>query len=92
MLEEVWVCLVVILSILALVKNDVTYRNHKMIGDAIYAYNMRMILDGRSEEIQVGYDDIESYDETYLRFWDWGPTRILSPEKYEIIKPYIWEE
>lgn len=92
MAKEVWFGLVAILSILAFIKNDVTYRHHKMIGNAIYAYNMRMILYGGSGESQVGYDDMESYNETFLRFWDWGPTRILSPEKYEIIKPYIGEE
>lgn len=92
MAKEVWFGMVAILSILAIIKNDVTYRHHKMICNAIYAYNMRMILDGRLGEIQVDYDDMESYHETFLRFWDWGPARILSPEKYEIIKPYIGEE
>ena len=87
----IFICFV-IFSFILLAKNNVTYRHHYRIGCAIYAYKLQLIEERRLEESQVDYDDMENYDATLLRFWDWGPTRILPPEKYEIIKPYIMEE
>jgi hypothetical protein len=37
----------------------------------------------------VDYNDEESYEKTLFRLWDWGYTRILPKDKFEIIKPYI---
>lgn len=37
----------------------------------------------------VDYDDMENYVVTLWRLWDWGYTRILPKDKFEIIKPYI---
>ena len=79
-----------------LVKNDVTYRNHAIITDAIFKYRMDAIdkavkngtiLDGVKYE--VGYDDMLDYNSTLMRIFDWGYENILPNDKFEIIKPYI---
>ena len=84
--------LYMLIAVVILIKNNVTFQQHEKVINAIYAYSMKLIEEHRWEDIQVEFDDMEPYDRTMLRLWDWGPTRILPPEKYEIIKPYIMEE
>lgn len=38
---------------------------------------------------EVSPSDMETYDSTLWRLWDWGYTRILPKEKFELVKPYI---
>lgn len=68
-------------------KNKITYEKVKKISEAIYAYQIDCIKNGVSSI--VDYKDKEDYDETFWRLWDWGYTRILPKDKFEIIKPYI---
>ncbi len=76
-----------VLCIVMLIKNEVTYRQRIKILKAIEEYNNMCY---EHEKISnVDYDDIEEYDSTFFRFWDWGYTRILPKDKFEIIKPYI---
>lgn len=83
---------VVILALLIvfLIKNEWTCRMHGKIGDAVLAYQLDRI---RNHDIAgsnlVSVWDSESYEKTLFRLWDWGYTRILPPEKFELIKPYI---
>ena len=79
----------VLFGVFMLIRNEITYRNHRIIGDAIYAYGMDCILNGTFLSREVCYDDVESYEKTIFRLWDFGYTRLLPPEKFEIIKPYI---
>lgn len=79
----------VIYIVFAILKNENTYRNHQKIIDAIYDYQIDMLNKGCYFFIRVNYADAESYYDTYKRWWDWGYTRILPPEKFEVIKPYI---
>ena len=78
--------LMVFLIILAF-KNENTFNNHCMILNAIYMYRTDCIR--KWIELSVDYDDKENYIKTVFRFWDWGYTRILPKDKFEIIKPYI---
>lgn len=32
---------------------------------------------------------MESYDSTFRRFWDWGYTKILPPNYFKLIEPFI---
>jgi hypothetical protein len=66
----------------------VTYRNHDIIIDAMYAYHVDAIKRGKCE-YEVNWSDIEEFDDTFRRLWDWGYKNILPKEKYEIIKDYI---
>lgn len=78
--------LMVFLIVLAF-KNANALNNHLRISDAINKYHADCIRKGI--ELSVDYDDEEDYDRTLWRLWDWGYTRILPKDKFEIIKPYI---
>lgn len=81
-------CATVIVCCLAiLAKNDFTFNNHMAIIDAICDYQIDCVINGTDE--QVDYADVEDYDVTLLRLWDWGYTRILPKDKFDLIKPYI---
>ena len=66
---------------------NVAYKNRDIILDAIYAYQLDELH--RNREWQVDYEDMEVYERTVWRLWDFGYTRILPKEKYEIVKEYI---
>ena len=86
----VWViCLALTVFVgLIAIKNGVTFRAHMTISYAIHRYTTEQILNERYE-FDVTYDDMESYEKTLFRIWDWGYKRILPPDKFEIVKPYI---
>lgn len=79
--------LALIFSFVILIKNNVTLNNHTIVGEAILAYRLHCIHN--HTEAVVDWDDEESYNKTLFRIWDWGYTRILPPDKFEIIKPFI---
>lgn len=88
--------LVMFVGVIMLIKNNVTYRNHEIISDAIFKYRMDAIdkavkngtiLDGVKYEVE--YDDMVDYNTTLMRIFDWGYENILPEDKFEIIKPYI---
>lgn len=85
------VFLALIWCLSSLIKVEVTYRNHIIISSAIHRYSIQLIKEGRYDitAFPVKYEDMEDFDDTQKRFWDWGYTRILPPEKFELIKPYI---
>lgn len=72
-----------------LVKNENTCRQRNKINKAIYHYHIFCAREKIAED--VDYVDKEHYNKTLFRLWDWGCTRILPKEKYEIIKMYIKE-
>lgn len=76
---------------LMIIKNEITYRNHRIISNAILNYQMAMIK-ARIYDYYVDYSDMEEYETTWRRLWDWGYKNILPKEKYEIIKDYIEKE
>lgn len=68
-------------------KNDNTYKNRMIIINAVYEY---IIFCHKNNIVpSVDYEDMESYDATDRRFWDWGYTKILPEDKYELVKPFI---
>jgi hypothetical protein len=71
-----------------LIKNNVTHTNRLIIIEAIFKYKMSLI-EKHIYECEVNYEDMELYDKTFNRFWDWGYKRILPKEKLEIIEPFI---
>lgn len=78
---------ILILGVIFGVKNWVTFMNHDKINNAIHLYEMQCLY--KTKEPLVSYEDMESYESTLFRLWDWGYKRILPPEKFEIIKPFI---
>ena len=73
-----------------MIKNLRTYDVHMTISKAIYSYRIACIEAWNLNDLDlVKYNDAENYIKTVFRFWDWGYTRILPKDKFEIIKPYI---
>lgn len=88
--------LVGLAGVVMMVKNTVTYRNHNIIADAIFAYRMDAIDKACKNgtimygvKYEVNYDDMRDYNETVMRIFDWGYKHILPEDKFEIIKPFI---
>ena len=73
-------CLIIL--ILAWLKADNAMDMQIYIASGIHHY----ILAGGTD---ITYADMESYLKTVYRFWDWGYTRILPPDKFEKIQPYL---
>lgn len=78
------VCLMVLM-----VRNEIVYRNRDLVRKSIFAYHKDRIEQGLYFDFEVDYSDMEEYEKTLFRLWDWGYKRILPKGKYEIIKEYI---
>jgi hypothetical protein len=76
-----------IFCIVMMIKNEFAHKNRIKILIAIRDYKMHCATYYEPEE--VDWADMEHYDKTLYRLWDWGCTRILPKEKYEIIEPFI---
>lgn len=85
------VCSVALVGLIVLLfKNANTLRNQTKILCAIKKYRIDCIKNHQYEDMDcVEYRDMETYMTTFWRLWDWGYTRILPKDKFEIIKPYI---
>ena len=83
--------LAILAGVVILIKNINAFKNQIIISDAICRYGCELIQRGEYNilNLPVTYDDMEDYDRTLWRLWDWGYKRILPPEKFELIKPYI---
>lgn len=87
-LAFIGLCIIALIFCLMMMKkNDNTCAMHMKIIYAIYKYRLQCIE--QRETAKVNYDDMESYERTLFRLWDWGYTHILPKEKFEIIRPYI---
>lgn len=82
---EMFLKIYLIVCAIALLKNECTAYMRMKISDAIISYQLNRDFFGRI----VSLNDMEDYDSTFYRWWDWGYTRILPPEKFKIIKPWI---
>lgn len=91
MIFVIFVFIIYFAFIYFLIKNGITYRWHVLITNAIFLYHVdcESNLEIDLREKIVSYNDLESYDATLFRFWDWGYKHILPKEKFEIIEPYI---
>lgn len=81
------VCVELLFFFFMIYRNYVTFKNRNIISAAIHDYHLYELHHDR--EWLVDYEDKEPYDQTLWRFWDFGYTRILPKEKYEIVKEYI---
>ena len=72
------------------VKGCVTTSHHWRINDAIYLYRMECIQN--HVESEVSQADMEDFNETLWRLWDWSDKRILSREDYAKIEKYIGQQ
>lgn len=74
-----------------LAKNENTHKNRLIIINAIHDYYCYRIDLGEDPFAHVNYSDMEDYDKTLNRLWDWGYENILPPGKFEVIKHFIKE-
>lgn len=82
----------IVFGVVLFIRTNVAYRNQTIIGDAVLAYSIDMINRDMFEAIEVRFRDIEPFERTMFRLWDFGYTRLLPPDKFEIIRPYIEEK
>lgn len=85
------ICGLALISVIVLsFKNTNTAKNHIKILNAIMDYQNDCVQKNMFKEARdVSFEDKEDYNNTFWRLWDWGYTRILPKDKFEIIKPYI---
>ena len=90
---KVWVVILIIALIICwfiMLRIPVVDHNRDVIIEAIYQYRIHcMYKHMLSDMNSVRYSDMEDVGKTLFRFWDWGFTRILPKDKFEMIKPYI---
>lgn len=79
---------VIVLGIIALIKNEVTYRNNLKIIDAILMYQINTVRKGCFPKEDL-YRKMKSYGRCLFNIFDWGYKNILPPEDYEKVKKYI---
>ena len=80
--------LLLVFALVIIVKNQNALKQQLEILHAIRDYNMHCIETNEfSKMIEV--EEMEAYEATLFRLWDWGCTRILPPEKFELVKPYL---
>lgn len=87
-----FIIIVIVFSLVMLYiekKNCNTCGQQTRIAEAIFNYQIDCIHEGVKP--RVDYDDMENYEITLFRFWDWSYEHILSKEKFELVKPYIKE-
>lgn len=86
-------CIVIAFLLVLCIKNNRTYECMTIISNAIMKYRLDMLHKNLYDEMDyVDYTHMRGYDETLFRLFDWGYKRILPPEKYELIKPFIVDD
>lgn len=70
------------------VKNSVTAFQHKKISNAIFEFRVAHFDDAKTKDL-VRYSDMEPYETTLFRLWDFGNKNILPKWQYDLIKKYL---
>ena len=83
----IFLAIMVCLLAVFIAKNDITYKHRLEIIKAIRNYQLKCIE--YEAHAFVDYADMEDYNATLNRWWDWTNKRILPEDKFEIIKPFI---
>ena len=77
-------------------KSNATFKSRIIIINAIYRYQTERLenehMCGTPVKDEVDYCDMEPYEKTFNRFYDWGYKRILPKDKFKIIEPFIEKE
>ena len=87
-------CAALLFIVFMLVKHEIIRKNRLIISDAIHRYRMNVIAkhdfkNSFEPKYDVAFEDMEPYDKTFWRLWDWSYKRILPKDKFAIIEPYI---
>lgn len=88
--DFVFLIILLIFWLFIVIRIHVVFHKSDVIIEAIYQYKIHCIEKRMFSEMDsIRYSDMEKVGRTLLRFWDWGYTRILPKDKFEMIKPYI---
>ena len=79
--------LIIISGLFLIHKSDNTLDKRRAICVAIYKYRRDCILSDKPA--LINFEDMEPFEATLLRVWDFGHENILPEEKYNLIKEYI---
>ena len=79
--------LAMLFCVFMLIRNSVVYENHMKIINAIHEYNQQQIS-LHNFDLTIEYYT-EPYDRTMWRLWDFGCKRIVTPDIYKKIEPYL---
>lgn len=71
------------------VRIEVAYINQRKVLCAICKYNYHLMFEGALFDDLIGYECVEPYYETIWRFWDFGCSRIVPKDVWDVIKDYI---
>lgn len=76
-----------------LIKNNRTYKNRRIIAEAIFLYNLNQFSQKDQLNTSVDFIDtasvVESYEKTLFRLYDWGYKNIVPADVLEKISPFI---
>lgn len=70
-----------------LIRNHFVYENHMKVINAIHEYNQEQIS-LHNFDLTIEYYT-EPYERTMWRLWDFGCKRIVTPDVYKKIEPYL---
>ena len=84
----IFITISVIVCVILLIRNEVTYNNHMKLADAIFKYNIHSIIHDTGDA-PIGYNCIESYGLSLFRIWDFGYKNMVSKEVLEKIEPFM---
>ena len=84
---EIVIVLVLFLILMCFIRSDNTYRTRRIISQAIVNYSIHCYTIKVAPE--VSHKDMEPYDQTLYRLYDWGYENILPKDKYDIVKGFI---
>ena len=79
-----------VFALYMLIRTEVVFRNQVAVCNAVHEYHKSRFEQG-DYDFERLWDHVEEFDHTLWRLWDWGCTRILPPDKFELIKPFFGE-
>lgn len=81
---------VIFISVYLIAKCENAFKNREIIRNAISRFELDMLVKENYDTLKkINYGTMEELNDTVNRIWDWGYTRILPKEQFELIKPYI---
>ena len=81
-------CLCVfVFAVFVMIREEISFKNHRKVIKAIRGYHA--VCRSTGQKPMVDYDDMEEFDKTEKRVFDWGCKNILPKEKFELIKPFL---
>ena len=86
--------IIICFDVILLIKNKITFKNRDIIRNAIHRYVLEQIQNGEFSSYSVInnfaiFSQMEPYEKTWWRLWDYGYKHIVPEDVYQKIKPYI---